>query len=293
MKKSLVRFATVKFFDPKKKFGYAILNDGGRELYLKGDNGPLKVTLDENGVLFADVRKEHQKVNGGDQIAVYLGSEGPKTKITHWSMLDDWNAAQDYFNRLPVYRVLRDNIVNGETTRVNEVITQGNLGKIIRKFPRDGYAESAMDQIAPVYRIGPITARNRFEVKDGGEWKKVSDPRPLPNDSVVYRLVHWKNDRPHILAEGSMFEMSCRFPAESQELKKYERVIEGKDFVYWLRKTGDDWTEVGDPRVFIDPKLRQAKAQAAQVRPAPAQAAANRKPFSQKVNSFAELALLL
>lgn len=120
-----------------------------------------------------------------DEVAMKVAIVNGFPKVMFFGFAKFYRNSLKRIAALPQYQVIRQNRLQGKlmggSTR-NEVVFTGNLKELISTCPRDGLKISTVDQFAPTYKTGPVTALNSYRVMypGGGDWKECADPRPLP-----------------------------------------------------------------------------------------------------------------
>ncbi len=236
---------------------------GDRQLTGLDETGPFCVEVGTTTPYFPRSKKERRLAVPGDEVILFTEEVCRQPKIQWWGFADAWRQAEAEIAARPIYRVIRDNRFKGQMmpgelratgdSARNEVVFTGNLQQLLAQGTRD-MRESTRDKFAPVYRTGPITARNAFEVKVGSEWKPCDDPRPFPQ-GPIYRLMGRKGGKIIQLAAGTSLELNWKYERGPRDpLVQQAGALAEFDHLYWERYTAvvpqgeSHWTEVLDPR---------------------------------------------
>ena len=249
---------------------------GDRQLAVTDCNGPLFIEAGSSTPVF---RSEHwgKSPLPTDELVLEVAGVNESMKVVAWGYARFWKQAEAEIVRRPVYRVLRENRFHGQAMKKDlrsEVVFAGNFQELVAGHPRDGLRKSAKDPLAPVYKSGPSTALNRFEVKQNGfGWKPCEDPRPFPA-GPIYRVMYWRDGQFRQLAIGTALQINWRFERGLEDpLAKYASSGEANGYLYFERQDSElkfagtpkqawvvTWTEVGDPRPLPMEEKAEKKA---------------------------------
>ena len=251
-------FGIVQRFKPThgELSGYAtvIVPELGRQLTASLDCGPFFIGAGES-MPFWDIDRKLNIPRDGTEVVMEVSEYTRSLRVVSWGYALYWRKAETEIARRPVYRVVRENRFKGQIMKSearSEGVFTGNLKALVATHPRDGLRVSTKDQLAPTYKTGPVTAINRFEIREnGGDWKPCQDPRPFPV-GAIYRLTYWESGHPEQLAMGTALEINFKFPCgDNDPLAKYEN--SGGHLAWELNSSyvpGAElkWVEVADPR---------------------------------------------
>lgn len=231
---------------------------GDRQLSVPDNRGPFFVKAGELEPFFTD-QPLSKSLQPTDEVVLEVTGVNGAMKVVACGLACFWKKAEEEISRRPIYRVLRDNRFQGQimcASARGEVFFTGNLKELMAQHPRDGLRVSTVDKLAPVYKTGPATAMNRFEVKqNGADWVSCEDPRPFPMGKT-YRVMYWQDGKSEQLAIGSALEINWQFErGDKDPLAKHSSPGESNGYLYFERYDQfipkgetNHWVEVADPR---------------------------------------------
>jgi cold shock CspA family protein len=171
-------FGSVKYFDPKKGFGF--INGTGKGVFFHlSDFSNLKV--EDGQIKWGTTRNNNKDIHPGTEL-VYTQTTGRKGKKAHqWAFLSSYKAlaraqSQDIVNDQK-YRVMSEYRMMGETSAMpaSPKFT-GTLAELRCEYPKTG--DYRTDKLCPSFSCSDFDERIWVEMLDSsGEWHHCKDPR--------------------------------------------------------------------------------------------------------------------
>ncbi len=238
-------FGFTEFFSKDQKYGHVAVPGINKPLVITGKTGPrfIGAGVTEPYITADPFDAFPRKM---DELVLEVETRRGRLEVVAWGAKKSWEAAKAAIAARPIYRVCRENQFMHRSEW--DVPFIGTLEQMIALCPRDGKVVSTVDQFAPVYVTGPITALNRFELKTPkGHWHPCEDHRPLPEavlnrgGKTVYRIEEHAGRRIANLALGTLDEIAAQFVRNGKDkLAKYEGE-NAEATIIWYRHEKPTW----------------------------------------------------